>query len=70
MSNYNKACVEVLEIVKYLDEDLLKIIDKDYLEEIKKEQDVNYHFQINKDIPLYDNKFLNETFDILKRLFK
>ena len=69
MNNYNKAIVEVLEIVKYLDEDLKKIIDMDYLEKIEQEKDINYSFEINKNIPLYDNNFLEETLEILARLF-
>lgn len=69
MNNYNKAIVEVLEIVKYLDDDLKKIINNDYLMELEKNKDNEYHFEINKDIPLYDNEFLPETLEILQKLF-
>ncbi len=69
MDNYRKACVEVLEIVKYLDDDLLKIVDKEYIKKLEENKDLNYNFKINKNIPLYDNDFLIETFEILKKLF-
>ena len=47
MNNRSKAAVEVLEIVKYLDDNLLKIINKKYLEELELIKDNNYMFTIN-----------------------
>ena len=64
-----KVAVEVLKIVEYLDEDLKKVIDYelvDYLESIK---DNTYVFEIDKDIPLYENVFLDGTIELLKELF-
>ena len=69
MNNYNKAVVEVLEIVKYLDDDLKKIIDKDFLKKISQDKDDSYKFILRKDVPIYDNEFLDETVILLERLF-
>lgn len=69
MNNRSKAAVEVLEIVKYLDADLLKIINQKYLEELELIKDKDYVFTINKDIPIYDNEFMSETLEMLKELF-
>lgn len=69
MDNRSKAAVEILEIVKYLDADLLKIINQKYLEELELIKDKDYVFTINKDIPIYDNEFMSETLEMLKELF-
>lgn len=69
MNNRSKAAVEVLEIVKYLDDNLLKIINKKYLEELELIKDKDYVFTINKDIPIYDNEFMSETLEMLQELF-
>ena len=64
-----KVAVEVLKIVEYLDDDLKKIINNDlvnYLESIK---DGTYVFEIDKDVPLYENDFLDGTIEVLKELF-
>lgn len=68
--NYNKAIVEVLEIVKYLDKDIYDQIDKDELFKLEQEKDLNYKFEIDKNIPIYDNSFLPETIEILNNLLK
>ena len=65
-----KVAVEVLCIVSYMDEDLVKIIDKELVYELEKIKDTTYIFDIDKDIPLYDNKFLDGTYEVLKYLFK
>ncbi len=69
-NDFNKGVTEVLEIVKYLDDNLKLLIDNKYLEEIKKYKDNDYNFKINKNIPLYDNEFLDITYVLLARLFK
>jgi len=69
MDNKRKAAVEALEIVKYLDEDLKKIINNDYLNELEKIKDLDYKFEINKNVPIYDNEFMDETIEMLKKLF-
>lgn len=68
--NISPMCaVELLEIIKYLDEDLKKNIPEkfeDYLNSIK---DNSYYFKINKNIPLFENDFSDETIEVLKVLF-
>lgn len=66
--NYRKACVEVLEILKYLDNSIYEKIPKDKIEELNYNKDSNYIFNINKNIPLYENDFMNETISILNEL--
>ena len=65
-----KVAVELLEIIKYLDDELKENIPNNlqlYLENIK---DNNYEFKINKNIPLYENEFSKETLDILTNIFE
>lgn len=62
------CAVELLEIIKYLDDELKKNIPQDleiYLNSIK---DNNYHFEINKNINLFENNFMDETIDVLMAL--
>lgn len=66
--NYRKACVEVLEILKYLDNSIYEKIPKDKIEELNYNKDSNYIFNINKNIPLYENDFMKETISILNEL--
>ena len=64
-----KCAVELLEIIKYLDDDLKKNIPdnlESYLNSIK---DNDYEFQIDKNINLFDNIFMDETIDVLHSLF-
>ncbi len=68
MNEYNKACVEALEIIKYLDQEIVNQIPTDKIKELNDNIDPNYHFEINKNIPLYDNDFMNETIQIIKEL--
>lgn len=68
--NYNKAIVEVLEIIKYLDKDIVEYLDQEKLLKLEQEKDLDYKFEINKNIPIYDNDFLPETIEILNNLLK
>lgn len=67
--NVSPMCaVELLEIIKYLDENLKKYIPEEvvvYLESIK---DNNYKFVINKNIALFENDFMDETVEVLMNL--
>lgn len=66
--NYRKACVEVLEVLKYLDSSIYEKIPQSKIEELNNSKDSDYIFTINKNIPLYENDFLEETISILKEL--
>lgn len=68
--NISPMCaVELLEIIKYLDDKLKSNIPdgfEDYLNSIK---DNNYYFKINKNINLFENDFMDETIENLKIIF-
>ncbi len=66
--NYSKACVEALEIIKYLDSSISSQIPIDKIEELNNNKDPDYYFEINKNIPLYENNFMDETIQIIKEL--
>ena len=66
--NYNRACVEALEIIKYLDPSISNQISIDKIEELNNNKDPDYDFEINKNIPLYDNNFMPETILIIREL--
>ena len=68
MNNLSQAAVEVLEIYKYLDTSLKKLITEKDLEYLNSIKDKNYIFEINKNIPLYDNDFKEETIILLINL--
>ena len=68
MNISSKSAVELLEIIKYLDDGLLKKIPKgfiDYLEAIK---DPDYTFEIDKNINLFENDFMDETVETLMKI--
>lgn len=65
----SKVAVEVLKIVEYLDYDLKKVINYDLINYLESIKDSTYIFEINKDIPLYENEFLDGTIEVLKELF-
>lgn len=68
--NVSPECaVELLEVIKYLDDDLKKIIPdgfKKYLNSIKS---LNYYFEIDKNINLFENNFMDETIEVLSSIF-
>jgi len=68
--NISPECaVELLEIIKYLDDDLKKIIPNGFEKHLNSIKNPNYYFEINKNINLYENEFMNETIEILNLIF-
>ena len=63
------CAVELLEIIKYLDEQLNQKIPEGFVDYLNSIKDSNYYFQINKNVPLFDNEFMDETIEVLKQLF-
>lgn len=51
-STFEKACTEVLEVLKYLPQDEYKKIPKSKIEFLESRKDINYEFKIDKLIPL------------------
>ena len=70
MENYGKACVEVLEILKYIEKDTYNKINPEMIKNLEMAKDQNYKFEINKNIPLYENAFHEETLEILRKLLE
>ena len=68
--NISPMCaVELLEIIKYLDNDLKSYISDDFLEYLNSIKDNTYDFKIDKNKNLFDNEFMDETIDVLEKLF-
>ena len=64
-----KCAVELLEIYKYLDNNLKNKFSKEFIDYLNSIKDNNYHFEINTSIPLYDNTFMEETISELMKIF-
>lgn len=62
------CAVELLEIIKYLDDELKKNITQEFVMYLNSIKDNNYHFEINKNINLFENNFMDETIDVLMTL--
>jgi len=56
-----KCAIELLEIYKYLDDELKKKFNSEYIDYLNSIKDDSYHFEINKNIPLYENNFREDT---------
>ena len=64
-----KCAVELLEIIKYLDNELKNNIPDNFESYLNSIKDNSYEFKINKNIPLFENEFLDETIEVLKIFF-
>ena len=64
-----KCAVELLEIIKYLDNELKTNIPENFESYLNSIKDNSYEFKINKNIPLFENEFLDETIEVLKIFF-
>lgn len=65
----SKCAVELLEVFKNLDDNLKQELPEGfefYLDSIKDEE---YFFQIDKNVKLFENKFMDETIEILSKIF-
>ena len=60
-----KAYSEVYEILKLVDKEYFDKIPKKFVEFLKREKDNNYIPNINENIPLEEQKLLNDTINIL-----
>lgn len=69
--NVSPMCaIELLEVIKYLDNELKAKIPQDFEEYLNSIKDQNYSFQIDKSKNLFDNDFMDETVEILIQLFQ
>ncbi len=60
-----KAYSEVYEILKLVDKEYFDKIPKKFVEFLEREKDNNYIPNINENIPLEEQKLLNDTINIL-----
>ena len=63
-----ECAVEILEIIKYLFKDLKKCIPDKMVEYFESIKNNDYHFEINKNINLFQNEFMDETIEVLMSL--
>ena len=69
MNVSSMSAVELLEIIKYLDSELKKNIPENFVMYLDSIKDSSYDFEIDKNIPLFENEFSEETIEVLKKLF-
>lgn len=70
ISNYSKAYVEVLEILKYIPKEEKEKIPKDILKTLESKADFNYNFSLDFNVTFDKQKLLDETKAILANFFR
>lgn len=65
-----KSAVELLEIINYLDDELIQYIPEKFESYLQNIKDKQYHFEIDKNKPLFENNFMDETINALSIIFK
>lgn len=66
---YKRALQEVYAIIKKLDLESFSKLPNNFIKLIEKERDRNYKISISDEIPLYEQKLLDETKAILAVLY-
>jgi len=64
-----KCAVELLEIIKYMDDTLKEKLPEGFIEYLNSIKDNEYNFEIDKNKIFFDNNFLDETIEVLMNLF-
>ena len=68
--NVSPMCaVELLEIIKYLDDELKNNIPQNFEIYLNSIKDNSYYFKIDKNKNLFENDFMDETIEVLKMIF-
>ena len=68
--NYKNAYTEVYEILSYLDEEEYKKIPNEVIKAIKLNRNLEYSYELNKELDLQKQPMLIETKAILFNLFR
>ncbi len=69
--NISPECaVELLEVIKYLDDELKGYIPDDFEKYLESIKNSDYHFEIDKNKNLIENEFMDETVEVLMSLIK
>lgn len=68
--NVSPMCaVELLEVIKYLDDELKNSIPQNFEIYLNRIKDNSYYFKIDKNKNLFENDFMDETIEVLKMIF-
>lgn len=70
IDNYNKACTEVVEILKTLPKGQYEMIPKSEIEYYKSKADMDYKFTFDASLPLDKQDILRETYAILITIYR
>lgn len=70
IDTYEMACVEVLQILNQLPKDEYEKISKREIEFLEKNQDINYHFIYQTDIPIQEQAISKKANAILINIFQ
>ena len=69
-NNYHKAYVEVLEVLKYIPKEDFEKVPKDIIETLKSKKDMEYKYELNKDVAFENQILMKETKAILANFFR
>lgn len=67
---YHKAYVEVLEVFKYIPKEDLEKVPKDIIQTLENKKDMEYKYELNKNISFENQILMNETKAILANFFR
>ena len=70
IDNYNKACTEIVEILKTLPKEQLERIPESEIEYYKSKADLDYKFTFDARLPLDKQDILRETYAILITIYR
>lgn len=69
-NNYHKAYVEVLEVLKYIPKEDFEKVPKDIIETLENKKDMEYKYDLNKDVAFENQILMKETKAILANFFR
>lgn len=65
----NKACNEVLEILKHISPEMIDMLPRNVWERLEKEKDTYYKYKFDETKKIEEQKLSNEAIDILAYLY-
>lgn len=68
--NFSKACKEVSEILRNIEEEDLEKIPKEFLDKIKKNADIDYETKLDYNKSFEEQEVLPETIDLLAYIYR
>ena len=70
MDRYKKAYVEVDAIIDTFDDMTRSRISPKFIEFVKSKKDPNYHFEIDNTKSILDQKFMQETYNVISLIYR